>query len=60
MSKANKEIKKSDKEMILRNVLRIMLIVFFIACIIIGILNGEARVVFTKAVNICLECIGIG
>lgn len=60
MSKANKEIKKSDKEMILRNVLRIMLIVFFIACIIIGIFNGEARVVFTKAVNICLECIGIG
>ena len=30
------------------------------AFILIGIYRGEVAVVLTKAVNICMECIGIG
>ena len=50
----------NNKNNVIRNIVRIFLILFFIACIVIGIINGEARVVLTKAINICLECIGIG
>ena len=31
-----------------------------VCLIIIGIVLGDNHVVLTKAVNICLECIGIG
>ncbi len=31
-----------------------------LAMMLFGLYRGELGVVFTKAVNICLECIGIG
>lgn len=31
-----------------------------IAMMVYGVCRGELTTVFTKAVNICLECIGIG
>ena len=36
------------------------LIAVGICCLVLGVWREEYRVVFIKAVNICLECIGIG
>lgn len=30
------------------------------ACLVYGYSRGEGAVILTKAINICLECIGIG
>ena len=38
----------------------IVLIFASIACMAFGIYRGEADTVLTKAINICMECIGLG
>lgn len=40
--------------------LRVFLLAAGVLCIGIGIFRGEAEEVMIKAVNLCLECIGIG
>jgi len=40
--------------------LRVTLLVLSIAAIVLGAMNGEVRTVVTKAINVCLQCIGIG
>jgi len=40
--------------------LQILLLVLAIAGIVLGAMNGEVRTVVTKAINVCLQCIGIG
>ena len=43
-----------------RSMIAIMLLVVSAGLVTAGIIRGETIAVFTKAVNICLECIGLG
>ena len=43
-----------------KNIIRFLLLVIAVAFIILGIFNGSAKAVLTKAVIICSECIGLG
>lgn len=43
-----------------RNVLTWLILAVSAILIVTGISVGNVRTVFVKAINICLECIGIG
>lgn len=43
-----------------RNRIALLLIFMGIAFLVIGVWRDEAQTVFRKAVNICMECIGLG
>ena len=43
-----------------KNKTALVLIAVGIAFICIGVWRGEVETVFRKAVNICMECIGLG
>ena len=42
------------------NIATIILGVISVIMMIAGIFNGEPLVVLNKAINVCMECIGIG
>lgn len=43
-----------------RNRAAAALLLLAVLFLVIGALRGEAQTVFRKAVNICMECIGLG
>ena len=43
-----------------KSLINLVLIVLAFVFIVYGIFNKEVVTVFNKAINICLECIGIG
>ena len=43
-----------------RLMIAIMLLIISAGLVAAGVMRGETLAVFTKAVNICLECIGLG
>lgn len=43
-----------------KRIVRILLLIGSFAFILYGTARGEAEIVLNKAVNICLECIGLG
>lgn len=49
-----------DDTMRARKVITIALLVASIVMIVVGVMAGEPNTVLGKAINVCMECMGIG
>ena len=43
-----------------KRTLQIVVVIAAVILIILGVCNGGAKAVHTKAANICTECVGLG
>lgn len=59
MENNNKRINKGIEEGTRRRIARVLLVAA-VMMIIYGMYRGEVSVVLNKAINVCLECIGLG
>ena len=43
-----------------KRMVQLIVVIAAVAFIILGVMNGSAKAVLTKAANICTECVGLG
>ena len=49
------------KQMVLKKAtVQVLLLLIGMAMLVFGIWRGEAQTVFSKAIRLCMECVGIG
>lgn len=48
------------KKLLIINICRVVLLTTTIVLIVVGLVNNQSESVLTKAISICLECVGIG
>ena len=53
-----KAVKKKDAKT--KRTIQIVVAIAAVVFIILGVYNGSAKAVLTKAANICTECVGLG
>ena len=56
----NQKIKIQNTEPKYTSVIRVVILILAVGLIALGIFNGSARAVLSKAITICSECIGLG
>lgn len=59
MENNNKRINKGIEEGTRRWIARVLLLAA-VMMIVYGMYRGEVSIVLNKAINVCLECIGLG